>query len=113
MNVLVADKIGDSGIDLLRQHFDVELGVGWTREQLTERIGEYEGVLIRSASKLDAVVINRAARLRARTRGGSRYRARGQRQAVGYSSSSSGPFRRARRPRLGGTYFFRGAASGN
>ena len=35
--VLVAEKIGESGIDLLREHFDVELGAGWTREQLAER----------------------------------------------------------------------------
>ena len=32
--VLVAEKIGDSGIDLLREHFDVDLGVGWDREEL-------------------------------------------------------------------------------
>jgi D-3-phosphoglycerate dehydrogenase / 2-oxoglutarate reductase len=70
MKVLVAEKIGDSGIDLLRQHFDVELGVGWTREQLAERIGDYEGVLIRSATKLDAELINRAERLRAVGRAG-------------------------------------------
>ena len=30
--VLVAEKIGDSGIELLRDHFDVDLGVGWSRE---------------------------------------------------------------------------------
>ena len=28
--VLVAEKIGDSGIALLREHFDVELGLGWS-----------------------------------------------------------------------------------
>ena len=32
--VLVAEKIGDSGIELLKEHFDVELGVGWSREEL-------------------------------------------------------------------------------
>ena len=32
--VLVAEKIGDSGVELLREHFDVELGVGWSREEL-------------------------------------------------------------------------------
>ena len=48
--VLVAEKIGNSGIALLEQHFDVELGVGWSREDLEERIGEYDGILIRSAT---------------------------------------------------------------
>ena len=28
--VLVAEKIGESGVDLLREHFEVDVGVGWT-----------------------------------------------------------------------------------
>jgi D-3-phosphoglycerate dehydrogenase / 2-oxoglutarate reductase len=68
--VLVAEKIGDSGIELLKAHFDVDLGVGWSREDLEQRIGEYDGVLIRSATKLDAPLIARAGRLRAVGRAG-------------------------------------------
>jgi D-3-phosphoglycerate dehydrogenase len=68
--VLVAEKIGDSGIELLRRHFDVELGADWTREQLAERIADYDGVLIRSATKLDAELIGRATRLRVIGRAG-------------------------------------------
>ncbi len=68
--VLVAEKIGESGIGLLREHFDVDLGTGWTREQLSERIGEYDGILIRSATKLDAELIAKATRLRAVGRAG-------------------------------------------
>jgi D-3-phosphoglycerate dehydrogenase len=70
MKVLVAEKIGDSGIDLLRQHFDVDVGTGWAREELAERIGEYEGILIRSATRLDAELLERAGRLRAVGRAG-------------------------------------------
>jgi D-3-phosphoglycerate dehydrogenase len=68
--VLVAEKIGDSGIDLLREHFDVELGVGWSREELAERIGDFDGILIRSATKLDAELLERAGTLRAVGRAG-------------------------------------------
>jgi D-3-phosphoglycerate dehydrogenase / 2-oxoglutarate reductase len=68
--VLVAEKIGDSGIDLLRESFDVELGVGWSREELADRIGEYDGILIRSATRLDAELLGRAGRLRAVGRAG-------------------------------------------
>jgi D-3-phosphoglycerate dehydrogenase len=68
--VLVAEKIGDSGIELLRESFDVDLGVGWSREELADRIGEYDGILIRSATQLDAELISRAARLRAVGRAG-------------------------------------------
>jgi D-3-phosphoglycerate dehydrogenase len=68
--VLVAEKIGDSGVDLLRESFDVDLGVGWSREELAERIGEYDGILIRSATKLDAELLGHAARLRVVGRAG-------------------------------------------
>jgi D-3-phosphoglycerate dehydrogenase len=68
--VLVAEKIGDSGVELLEQHFDVELGIEWSPEQLAERIGDFDGILIRSATKLDAELITRATRLRAVGRAG-------------------------------------------
>jgi D-3-phosphoglycerate dehydrogenase len=68
--VLVAEKIGDTGVALLREHFDVELGADWTREELAGRIGDYDGILIRSATKLDAELLARAARLRAVGRAG-------------------------------------------
>ncbi len=68
--VLVKEKIGDSGIDLLREHFDVELGVDWSDEQLAERIGEFDGILIRSATKMTAELIERGTRLRAIGRAG-------------------------------------------
>jgi D-3-phosphoglycerate dehydrogenase len=68
--VLVAEKIGQSGIDLLEEHFEVEVGAGWSRDQLAEHIGEYDGILIRSATKLDAELIGRATRLRAVGRAG-------------------------------------------
>jgi D-3-phosphoglycerate dehydrogenase len=68
--VLVAENIGRSGIELLERHFDVDVGNGWSREELMERIGEYDGILIRSATKLDAELIGRAGRLRAVGRAG-------------------------------------------
>jgi D-3-phosphoglycerate dehydrogenase len=70
MRVLVAENIGRSGIELLQQHFDVEVANGWSREELGERIGEYEGILIRSATKLDAELLGKATRLRAVGRAG-------------------------------------------
>lgn len=68
--VLVAEKIGDSGIELLRRHFDVELGAGWSREQLMQRIGDYDGILIRSGTAVDEELLFRARRLRAVGRAG-------------------------------------------
>jgi D-3-phosphoglycerate dehydrogenase / 2-oxoglutarate reductase len=68
--VLVAEDIGDSGVALLREHFDVELGTGWPPEQLADRIGGFDGILIRSATKLDADLLARAGRLRVVGRAG-------------------------------------------
>ena len=70
LKVLVKEKIGDSGVELLREHFDVDLGVDWTDEQLVERIGAYEGILIRSATKLTAELIEHATNLRVIGRAG-------------------------------------------
>ncbi|HEX8648336.1 MAG TPA: phosphoglycerate dehydrogenase [Thermoleophilaceae bacterium] len=69
--VLVKEKIGESGIELLRQAgFDVDLGVDWADGELEQRIGEYDGLLIRSATKLTADLIAKADRLRAVGRAG-------------------------------------------
>ena len=70
VRVLVAEDIGDPGVALLRQHFDIELGLGWSFEQLAERIGEFDGILIRSATRLDAELLARAERLRVVGRAG-------------------------------------------
>jgi D-3-phosphoglycerate dehydrogenase / 2-oxoglutarate reductase len=68
--VLVKEKIGDSGVNLLREHFDVDLGIDWSDEQLAERIGEYDGILVRSATKLTSDLIERAGQLRVIGRAG-------------------------------------------
>ena len=70
LKVLVKEKIGDSGVELLRGHFDVELGLEWSEEELAERIGAYHGIVIRSATKMTAELIDRAANLRVIGRAG-------------------------------------------
>jgi D-3-phosphoglycerate dehydrogenase / 2-oxoglutarate reductase len=68
--VLVKEKIGDSGVALLREHFDVDVGVDWTDEELAERIGAYDGIVIRSATQMTGELIARAGRLRVIGRAG-------------------------------------------
>jgi D-3-phosphoglycerate dehydrogenase len=71
MRVLVSEAVGDSGLELLRAaDHDVDLGIGWSRDQLEERIGGYDGILIRSATKLDAGLIARGTSLRVIARAG-------------------------------------------
>jgi D-3-phosphoglycerate dehydrogenase len=64
MKVLVAEQIGDSGVALLREHFDVDEG------DHLDRISDYDGILIRSATKLTADVLARATNLKAIGRAG-------------------------------------------
>ena len=71
MKVLVAEKIGDSGVELLREAgLDVELGIEWADGELERRIGEFEGLLIRSATNVDADLLSKATNLKAVGRAG-------------------------------------------
>ena len=55
--MLVAEEIADSGVDLLRERFAVDVGVGWSPEELAERIAGYDGILIRSATRVELLVV--------------------------------------------------------
>ena len=69
--VLVKEKIGDSGVALLREAgLEVELGADWDDGELERRIGEFDGILIRSATKLTADLIERADNLKVVGRAG-------------------------------------------
>ncbi|MDX6701746.1 MAG: D-3-phosphoglycerate dehydrogenase / 2-oxoglutarate reductase [Baekduia sp.] len=68
--VLVAEKIGASGIDLLRAHFDVDTAFDTEGFDFEARIGDYDGLLIRSATKMTADLIEKATNLKAIGRAG-------------------------------------------
>ncbi len=71
MKVLVKEKIADAGVELLRERFDVELGLDWDDKELAKRIGEFDGILIRSATKLTGDLIEKADRLKVIGRAGT------------------------------------------
>jgi D-3-phosphoglycerate dehydrogenase len=68
--ILVAEEIAAAGVALLREHFEVDVELGWGPEELAERIAGYDGIVIRSATQLTADVIARAERLRVIARAG-------------------------------------------
>jgi D-3-phosphoglycerate dehydrogenase len=70
LRILVKEPIADAGVDLLRERFDVDLGVDWSDDELRERIADYHGILIRSATQLDAETIALAHSLRVIGRAG-------------------------------------------
>jgi D-3-phosphoglycerate dehydrogenase len=71
VKVLVKEKIADSGVDLLKQNFEVDLGLEMSDEELAEAIGAYDAILIRSATKLTSELIERADNLKVIGRAGT------------------------------------------
>ena len=67
MKVLVRETIADAGIELLRSKFDVDVETGG---DLAELIGGYDAIVIRSATKLTAELIDRATNLKVIGRAG-------------------------------------------
>jgi D-3-phosphoglycerate dehydrogenase / 2-oxoglutarate reductase len=67
VKVLVREPIAEAGVDLLRRHFDVDVDGD---SDLTQAIGSYDAIVIRSATKLTAELIDRAERLKVIGRAG-------------------------------------------
>ncbi len=65
--VLVREEIAPAGVELLRERFEVDVDGG---SDLAERIGDYDAIVIRSATKLTADLIGRAHRLKVIGRAG-------------------------------------------
>ncbi len=65
--VLVRERIADSGLDLLKRRFEV---VEDFESDLHSIIGDFDAIIVRSATTLDAAVIERAVRLKVIGRAG-------------------------------------------
>jgi len=71
MRVLVADPIAREGLDRLRSACDVDTVSGLTPEQLKQRIGDYDGLVVRSQTRVTAEVLQAADRLKVIGRAGT------------------------------------------
>lgn len=69
--VLVKEKIADAGVEMLREQFDVELGLEWDDAELADRIGEFDAILIRSATQLTPELIAKADNMKVIGRAGT------------------------------------------
>ncbi len=72
MKVLVSDNLGDAGIQMFQEAEDIEVDVktGLAPEALKEIIGQYDGLVIRSATKVTEDLLNAAANLKVVGRAG-------------------------------------------
>jgi D-3-phosphoglycerate dehydrogenase / 2-oxoglutarate reductase len=72
MKVLISDNISSKCIDILKSAgLDVDIKVGLKPEELRECIGEYHGLIIRSATKVTSDIIEAAKNLKVIGRAGS------------------------------------------
>ncbi len=72
MKILVSDSLGQGGMDILRKEKNIQVDekVGLKPEELKKIIGEYDAILIRSATKLTADIIEAGKKLRVIGRAG-------------------------------------------
>jgi D-3-phosphoglycerate dehydrogenase len=66
MKVLVADNLSNMGVDILKKEpgIEVDVNVGLSKEELIKTIPPYEGLIVRSATKVTVDVIEAAKNLK-------------------------------------------------
>ncbi len=70
--ILISDKLAQEGIDLLKSMADVEpvVRVGLSEDELAKIVGDYDGLIIRSGSKVTAKVLANPGKLKGIARAG-------------------------------------------
>ena len=66
MKVLVSDNLGEAGIKMFQDEegIDVDVKTGLSPEELKSIIGDYDGLVIRSATKVTEDLLNAATKLK-------------------------------------------------
>jgi D-3-phosphoglycerate dehydrogenase len=70
MKVLVTEHLAQAGLERLRQHAEVDERTGLSPEDLAQIIGEYDALVVRSATKVDRGLLERAENLKVVGRAG-------------------------------------------
>lgn len=70
MKVLASEKLSGAGLERLREHLDVDVKLGLSPEELRDVIGEYDALVVRSATTVDAALLERAENLKVVGRAG-------------------------------------------
>lgn len=72
MKIIVTDKVAEDGIEYLRkQGFEVDAKFGIPQNELLEIIENYDAIIVRSATKLNAELLARAKNLKVAGRAGN------------------------------------------
>ena len=69
--VLVCDAIAPEGVAMLEEHFDVDVRTGMSPDELCDIVGDYEAVIVRSATRVTREMIAMGDRLEVIARAGA------------------------------------------
>lgn len=69
--IIITDPLAQEGIDLLREHFDVDLRYNLSPQELEQVIGGYSAIIVRSGTKVTARILDAGRQLQAVGRAGS------------------------------------------
>lgn len=70
MKILVAEKIAQVGMDILKKDFEVDVKLDMLSDELLDCIDQYDALIVRSATKVTAEVIERGTNLKVIGRAG-------------------------------------------
>jgi D-3-phosphoglycerate dehydrogenase / 2-oxoglutarate reductase len=70
VRILVADKLSDAGVAALSEHHEVDVRTGLAKDDLIAIAPAYDGIVVRSATTIDADVIAAATNLKVIARAG-------------------------------------------
>lgn len=71
MRILICDDLDPDGIGILSQHFKVDDRSGIDADELTQIIGQYQGIIVRGRTKLTQEILARATQLKIIARAGT------------------------------------------
>lgn len=71
MKILVTERIADEGINILKEFAEVDIRYGISKKELLQIIKDYDAIIIRSATNVDAEVIEKAKNLKVIGRAGT------------------------------------------
>jgi len=70
VRILVADKLAEAGVAALAAEHDVDVRTGLAKDELVAIAGDYEGIVVRSQTTIDADIIAAAGKLQVVARAG-------------------------------------------
>lgn len=71
MKIIITERIAQAGIDRLKGNAEVDIRLGINRDELLKIIKDYDGIVVRSATKVDAELFKAAEKLKVVGRAGN------------------------------------------